>query len=108
MTYREFCNLKSNDPKENIFPKGTEPEEAMEILEETFIYHDDHDLCHGHGQCPGQDGCPDESGRRHGQQDQFRAEAGGRHDADLLCVRRDRLHAVHVPCRHRQGDESDL
>lgn len=44
MTYREFCNLKSNDPKENIFPKGTEPEEAMDILEETFIYHDDHDL----------------------------------------------------------------
>ena len=44
MTYREFCNLKSNDPMENIFPKGTEPEEAMDILEETFIYHDDHDL----------------------------------------------------------------
>lgn len=44
MTYREFCNLKSNDPMENIFPKGTEPEEAMDILEETFIYHDDHNL----------------------------------------------------------------
>lgn len=44
MTYREFCNLKSNDPIENIFPKGTEPEEAMDILEETFIYYDDHDF----------------------------------------------------------------
>ena len=37
MTYREFCNFKSNDPMENIFPKGTEPDEAMDILETTFI-----------------------------------------------------------------------
>lgn len=44
MTYREFCNLKGNDPMENIFPKGTEPEEAMDILEETFVFYDDHKL----------------------------------------------------------------
>lgn len=37
MTYREFCNLKNNDPMENIFPKVTEPDEAMDILETTFI-----------------------------------------------------------------------
>lgn len=39
MTYREFCDLKSNDPMENIFPKGTTAEEAMSILESTFIGH---------------------------------------------------------------------
>lgn len=44
MTYREFCNLKGNDPMENIFPKGTTAEEAMSILEETFVFFDDHEL----------------------------------------------------------------
>ena len=44
MTYKEFCNLKGNDPIENIFPKGTEPEEAMDILKETFVYFDDKSL----------------------------------------------------------------
>ena len=39
MTYEEFCNLKSNDPMENIFPKGTSAEEAMSILESTFVGH---------------------------------------------------------------------
>lgn len=37
MTFEEFCDLKSNDPKENIFPKGTEPYEAMDILEESLL-----------------------------------------------------------------------
>ncbi len=37
MTYREFCQLKANDPEENIFPKGTEPEEAIEILKSSLI-----------------------------------------------------------------------
>lgn len=37
MTFKEFCELKGNDPMENIFPKGTEPDEAMDILETTFI-----------------------------------------------------------------------
>ncbi len=44
MTYREFCNLKNNDPMENMFPKGTTAEEAMDILEETFVFYDDHKL----------------------------------------------------------------
>lgn len=39
MTYKEFCNLKGNDPMENIFPKGTEPDEALTILEQTFTGH---------------------------------------------------------------------
>ena len=39
MTYKEFCDLKANDPMENIFPKGTEPDEAMFILESTFTGH---------------------------------------------------------------------
>lgn len=38
MTYREFCDLKSNDPKENMFPKGTSAEEAMDILNDTFRF----------------------------------------------------------------------
>lgn len=39
MTYKEFCNLKGNDPMENIFPKGTTAEEAISILESTFVGH---------------------------------------------------------------------
>jgi hypothetical protein len=37
MTYKEFCKLKSNDPMKNIFPKGTDYAEAMDILQETFL-----------------------------------------------------------------------
>jgi len=37
MTYKEFCKLKANDPIENIFPKGTDYDEAMDILQETFL-----------------------------------------------------------------------
>lgn len=37
MTLKEFCDLKCNDPMENILPKGTEPDEAMDILEESLL-----------------------------------------------------------------------
>ena len=32
MNYEEFCNLKSNNHKENIFPKGTTKEDALNIV----------------------------------------------------------------------------
>lgn len=37
MTFKEFCKLKANDPNENIFPKGTEYSEAMDVLKDTIL-----------------------------------------------------------------------
>lgn len=37
MTLKEFCELKGNDPMENIFPKGTTLEEAYAILSDHFL-----------------------------------------------------------------------
>lgn len=37
MTFKEFCNLKANEPNENIFPKGTEYSEAMDVLTDTIL-----------------------------------------------------------------------
>ena len=37
MTFKEFCNLKANDPNINIFPKGTEYNEAMNILTDSIL-----------------------------------------------------------------------
>ena len=37
MTYKEFCDLKNNDPGVNIFPKGTTTDEALGILSNTIL-----------------------------------------------------------------------
>lgn len=37
MTYKEFCDLKNNDPGVNIFPKGTTSDEALHILSDTIL-----------------------------------------------------------------------
>jgi len=37
MNYREWCNLKSNDPKVNIFPKPTSSDEAIHVLIEYLL-----------------------------------------------------------------------
>lgn len=37
MTYKEFCNLKANDPNVNIFPKATSDIEAIDILSDTIL-----------------------------------------------------------------------
>lgn len=37
MTFREFCDMKANDPRENIFPKETTAEEAIMILKDHFL-----------------------------------------------------------------------
>lgn len=37
MKYKDFCQLKSNDPMENIFPKGTSAEEGIVILKNHFL-----------------------------------------------------------------------
>ena len=37
MTYKEFCDLKNNDPDVNIFPKGTTSDEALGILSNTIL-----------------------------------------------------------------------
>ncbi len=37
MTYKEFCELKVNDPDVNIFPKGTTSDEALHILSDTIL-----------------------------------------------------------------------
>ena len=37
MTFKEFCNLKANAPNINIFPKGTEYNEAMDILVDSIL-----------------------------------------------------------------------
>lgn len=40
MDYKEFTKLKSNDPTENIFPKGTSDSEAMNVLIEGVLGED--------------------------------------------------------------------
>ena len=37
MTYSEFASRKACNPKENIFPKGTEATEALDILADHFL-----------------------------------------------------------------------
>ncbi len=38
MTYKEFCDLKANDPiNVNMFPKPTTSDEAIDILSDTIL-----------------------------------------------------------------------
>lgn len=37
MTYKEFCESKTNDPNVNIFPKPTTSDEAINILSQTIL-----------------------------------------------------------------------
>ena len=37
MTFKDFCKEKANDPMENIFPKGTDAQEGLNILCDHFL-----------------------------------------------------------------------
>ena len=40
MNYKEWCNLKTNDPHENMFPKPTTPSEGINVLQEYLLGED--------------------------------------------------------------------
>ena len=37
MNYKEFCKLKANDPNVNMYPKPTDAQEGLNILQDAIL-----------------------------------------------------------------------